>query len=319
MSDNKKYYYMRLKEDFFEGRELVVLESLPDGHLFSNILLKLYLLSLRGNGRLMFSDAIPYNAQMIATITRHQVGTVERALKTFLEMGLIEILDSGAIYMLDIQNYIGQSGTEADRKRLYRCRIEAEKQSKDNARDICPDKSPPEIRDKRLDIINNIYMRTVASDGDAKEDEKEDFKEQRLPVETAGGTSGISLVSHATTFESQKAGASKTLGVKTAHGAAHKVSANQSKTLPGFETFYEAYPKKKGRANALKAWKKLCPDEKTLCEMLRALEWQKKSDDWKRDGGQYIPYPASWLNGRRWEDEPDKPKGGGVKQWRRFE
>lgn len=165
----------------------------------------------------------------------------------------------------------------------------------------------------------NIYMRTVASDGDAREDEKEEFKEQRLPVETAGGTSGSALVSHATTLEGQKAGASETLGVKTAHGAAHKAYANQSKTLPGFETFYNAYPKKKGRANALKAWKKLCPDEKTLDEILRALEWQKNSDEWRRDGGQYIPYPASWINGRRWEDEPDKPKGGGVKQWRQFE
>ena len=64
----------------------------------------------------MLNGAIPYSPQMIASITRHQVGTVEKALKIFLDMGLIEILDSGAIYMLDIQNYIGSSSTEADRK-----------------------------------------------------------------------------------------------------------------------------------------------------------------------------------------------------------
>lgn len=318
MSDNKKYYYMRLREDFFDSDELLVLESLPDGHLYSNILLKLYLRSLHGNGRLMFNDAIPYNAQMIATITRHQVGTVERALKTFLEMGLIEILDSGAIYMMNIQNYIGSSSTEADRIRAYRDRIRQEKNSVSQLMYKCNNKRTPEI-ELDLDTEKNIYMRTVASDGDAREDEKEDFKEQRLPVETAGGTSGSALVSHATTLEGQKAGASETLGVKTAHGAAHKASANQSKTLPGFETFYRAYPKKKGRANALKAWKKLCPDEKTLDEILRALDWQKNSDEWRRDGGQYIPYPASWLNGRRWEDEPDKAGKESGKRWRQFE
>ena len=127
MADNKKYYYMRLKENFFDSNELTVLESMQDGYLYSNILLKLYLRSLKDNGKLMFNDRIPYNAQMIATITRHQVGTVEKALRIFQEMGLIEILDNGAIYMLDIQQFIGKSSTEADRIRTYRMEIESQK------------------------------------------------------------------------------------------------------------------------------------------------------------------------------------------------
>lgn len=127
MADNKKYYYMRLKENFFDTNEMAILESLQDGYLYSNILLKLYLRSLRDNGRLMFNNAIPYSAQMIATITRHQVGTVERALKIFQEMGIIEILESGTIYMLGIQNYIEKTSTEADRQRDYQRRIAEEK------------------------------------------------------------------------------------------------------------------------------------------------------------------------------------------------
>lgn len=127
MADNKKYYYMRLKENFFDSNELTILESMQDGYLYSNILLKLYLRSLKDNGKLMFNDRIPYNAQMIATITRHQVGTVEKALRIFQEMGLIEILDNGAIYMLDIQQFIGKSSTEADRIRTYRMEIESQK------------------------------------------------------------------------------------------------------------------------------------------------------------------------------------------------
>lgn len=127
MADNQKYYYMRLKEDFFDSEEMKLLESLPDGYLYSNILLKLYLMSLKKAGRLMFNERIPYNAQMIATLTRHQVGTVEKALGVLKEFGFIEVLDSGAIYMLDIQSFIGQSSTEADRKREYRAQIAAEK------------------------------------------------------------------------------------------------------------------------------------------------------------------------------------------------
>lgn len=123
MADNQKYYYMRLKENFFDTNEIVLLESMPDGYLYSNILLKLYLRSLKGNGKLMFNDRIPYNANMIATITRHQIGTVEKALGIFRDMGLIEVLENGAMYMLDIQSFIGESSTEAERKKLYRQRI----------------------------------------------------------------------------------------------------------------------------------------------------------------------------------------------------
>ena len=57
---------------------------------------------------------------MIATITRQQIGTVERALQIFLKLGLVELLDSGAYYMSNIELLIGQSSTEAERKRAAR-------------------------------------------------------------------------------------------------------------------------------------------------------------------------------------------------------
>ena len=106
MADNKKYYYMRLNESYFDSDEQVLLESMPDGYMYSNILLKLYLKSLKRDGLLMLNDRIPYNPQMIAQITRHQVGTVEKALRIFQELGIVEIMDSGAIYMLDVQNFV---------------------------------------------------------------------------------------------------------------------------------------------------------------------------------------------------------------------
>ena len=57
---------MRLKENFFDTNEMKILESLQDGYKYSNILLKLYLMSLPGDGKLMINDRIPYNTQMIA-------------------------------------------------------------------------------------------------------------------------------------------------------------------------------------------------------------------------------------------------------------
>ena len=130
MSDNKKYYYLKLRDNFFDNDDIAILESMPDGILYSNILLKLYLRSLKNNGKLMFNDRIPYNAQMLSTITRQPVAVVEKSVGIFKEMGLIEVLDNGAIYMLDIQNFIGSSNTEADRKREYRRKIALEKGQK---------------------------------------------------------------------------------------------------------------------------------------------------------------------------------------------
>ena len=112
MSDNRKYYYLKLKENYFDDDSIVLLESMQDGVLYSNILLKLYLKSLKHGGRLQLDEDIPYTAQMIATITRQQIGTVERALQIFLKLGLVEVLDSGTFYMSNsVRKYISvQSG-----------------------------------------------------------------------------------------------------------------------------------------------------------------------------------------------------------------
>lgn len=143
---------MRLKENFFNSPELIAVESMDSGYLYSNILLKMYLLSLRENGRLM-AGAIPYSPQMLSRATGHDVKTVEKAIQVFSDVGLIEVLDSGAIFMLDIQNFVGQSTTEADRKREYRDRIAAEKQ----ATDKCLDKSTPYIE---LELKREIERKT---------------------------------------------------------------------------------------------------------------------------------------------------------------
>ncbi|MCV2498230.1 phage replisome organizer N-terminal domain-containing protein [Melissococcus plutonius] len=154
MADNKKYYYLKLKDNFFDSDEMIVLESMPDGYIYSNILLKLYLRSLKYQGRLMFNDRIPFNSDMLSKVTRHSVGDVEKAISIFKELGLVEIMDNGAIYMSDIQSFIGKSSTEADRKRDYRQQIEQEKNNllpQGQMSDKCPDKTTPE-KDIDIDI-----------------------------------------------------------------------------------------------------------------------------------------------------------------------
>nr|DAJ68716.1 MAG TPA: DnaD like replication protein [Caudoviricetes sp.] len=159
MSNNKKYYYLRLKDNFFDSDELKILESMKDGYLYSNILLKLYLRSLKNDGKLVVNDRIPYNAEMLASVTGHQIGTVKQALSIFKDLGLIDVLENGAIYMLDIQNFIGKGSSEADRKREYRQRIETDRTNVQTNLQQISEKSPPEIEielEKEIKIEKEI-------------------------------------------------------------------------------------------------------------------------------------------------------------------
>ena len=144
MADNRKYYYLKLKESYFDDDAIVLLESMPDGILYSNILLKLYLKSLKNGGKLQLDENIPYTAQMIATLTRQQVGTVERALGIFQQLGLVEQLHGGLLYMTDIELMIGQSSTEAERKRAARLANKALPPPRTNGGHLS-DIRPPEI------------------------------------------------------------------------------------------------------------------------------------------------------------------------------
>lgn len=77
-----------------------------------------------------------------------------------------------------------------------------------------------------------------------------------------------------------------------------------------FSRFWESYPRHENKPAAKKAFERLKPDEDLLQIMLTAIEKQKSSAQWQEDGGHYIPHPATWLNGRRWEDELQVPTKG---------
>ena len=71
----------------------------------------------------------------------------------------------------------------------------------------------------------------------------------------------------------------------------------------GFEAFWKTYPRKTAKANALKAWAKLKPNAELATKIMQSVAYHCVCADWVKDGGQFIPHPATWLNGKRWEDE----------------
>ena len=104
MSDNKKYYYLKLKEDFFDSLEIKILESMLNGYKYSNLLLKLYLKALKFDGALRLNEHTPYNVEMISVAVGMDIDTVRVAFDLFEKLKLVEILNDGTIYMPEIQN-----------------------------------------------------------------------------------------------------------------------------------------------------------------------------------------------------------------------
>jgi len=76
----------------------------------------------------------------------------------------------------------------------------------------------------------------------------------------------------------------------------------------GFDEFWKAYPRKVAKPAAIKAWVKLNLNDETFRKILESVKAQSASPDWLKDGGQFIPYPATYLNGRRWEDLFELPE-----------
>jgi len=74
-----------------------------------------------------------------------------------------------------------------------------------------------------------------------------------------------------------------------------------------FERFWKLYPRKRDKLKALRAWDKLKADRKLMQTMSAALKAQMATEEWQRDNGRAIPYPSTWINNRRWEDELEEP------------
>ena len=81
-----------------------------------------------------------------------------------------------------------------------------------------------------------------------------------------------------------------------------------------FLSFWNNYPNKKAKAGAYKVWRRLKVSNGMLSKILSGLENSKRSTDWTKENGRFIPHPATWLNNGRWEDEFDNNAGEGSKQ-----
>ena len=120
MAESKKYYWLKLKRDFFKRHDIRIIEEMPNGKDYILFYLKMLLESIDHEGELRFSDTIPYNEQMLSVITNTNIDIVRSAMKVFSELNMIEIFDDSTIYMAEVQKLIGSETAGAARVRKHR-------------------------------------------------------------------------------------------------------------------------------------------------------------------------------------------------------
>lgn len=116
----KKYYWLKLKDDFFKRHDVKIIESMDNGKEYILFYLKLLVESISHEGRLRFSDTIPYSEKMLATITDTNIDIVRTALQVFRELNLVEVLDDKTLYMSEVTRMIGSESASAQRVRKHR-------------------------------------------------------------------------------------------------------------------------------------------------------------------------------------------------------
>ncbi|CUR63918.1 phage replisome organizer N-terminal domain-containing protein [Leuconostoc gasicomitatum] len=152
MADRKKrYFWLQLKEDFFDDDTMAYIEDQPNGKEYALIYLKMCLKSLKLDGylkRVVGNTIIPYDIPTLAKLVNSNVDTVRVAMKMFEQIGLINILDGGEIYMNQIEEMIGSETEAAKQKRLERAKTENATLSQDSRKNVAQSKS----KSKSLEI-----------------------------------------------------------------------------------------------------------------------------------------------------------------------
>lgn len=122
MSESGRYYWLKLKRDFFKRHDIKIIESMPNGKDYILFYLKLLVESVDHDGALRFSDAIPYDINMLSVVTNTNADIVKSALEIFVNLQLIDILDDKTIFMNEVSNMIGSAADNANAKRQKRFR-----------------------------------------------------------------------------------------------------------------------------------------------------------------------------------------------------
>jgi predicted phage replisome organizer len=164
MAESKKYYWLKLKRDFFKRHDIRIVEAMPNGKDYILFYLKLLLESIDHEGTLRFSETIPYNEQMLSVVTNTNIDIVRSAMKLFIELNMMSIYDDQTIYMTEVDKLIGSAVDNDNANRVRRCREKKKQIALQNVTDGITNCNESKSKEKE---INKDTDTDVEADGTA--------------------------------------------------------------------------------------------------------------------------------------------------------
>ena len=173
-----KYFWLRMNKDFFKRHDIRIIESMPNGKDYILFYLKLLCESVDHEGNLRFSEIIPYNEEMLSTITNTNVDIVRSAIKCFTSLNMMELLDDGTYFMTEVSKMIGSSVQDDHARESTRLRVQAyrerqkqlEQSEKRYSNVTCNGKIDIEL-EKDIEIDNNKYLGQKTCEDTSKKEE----------------------------------------------------------------------------------------------------------------------------------------------------
>ena len=134
MESDGKFYWLKLKRDFFKRHDIRIIEEMPNGKDYILFYLKLLCESVDHEGKLRFSESIPYSDVMLSTITYTNIDIVRSAIKAFTNLDMMEIMDDGTIFMTEVEKMIGASVQDEHTRESTRLRVQAYRERQKQAK-----------------------------------------------------------------------------------------------------------------------------------------------------------------------------------------
>lgn len=222
MAEDKKYYWLKLKKDFFKRHDIQIIESMDNGKDYILFYLKMLVESVDHEGNLRFNDTIPYNEKMLATITNTNIDIVRGAMKVFTGLSMMEVLADETIYMNEVQKMLGTETYWAEQKRKQR---ELESQKKIGQ---CPNnvQQLSNVSNQEIEIDKDIEL-DINKDIDSKP--KKEKKESDFDVLIKEYTTNEELKTNIYEFIKMRKGikaAITTLGLKKMLNELNRIASN---------------------------------------------------------------------------------------------
>ena len=160
--ENKKFYWLKLKKDFFKRHDITIIEGMPDGTQVCLFYLKLMLESIDHEGNLRFSETKPYTPKMLSAVFKMNEEIVKTALKVLEDFELVKITEDGTIVVEKVMSMVGYESEWAKKKAEWREKKDKERTTEDNVLKMsseCPRNVRGMLREQRWILVFDAFFR----------------------------------------------------------------------------------------------------------------------------------------------------------------